>query len=396
MDFGVIQLDDRTEEFWFDLRGWLDEHATMTMEDRWRAGRDHDPDFHAAMGERGWVIPSLPEEEGGAGLGALEQRILELELAVRHVPFVTRGTTLLVLPVVQRWMKKELSSDLIRRAARGQVCFCLGYTEPEAGSDLASVRTRARRDGDEWIITGQKMFTTGAQHSNYCFLLARTAPDAPTRTALTTFLVPLDAPGVEIRAVHTLAGEHTNMVFYDEVRVHDDYRLGPEGDGWAIVHGPLNVEHRIPERGPRAVEEEEGEAGSGRVTDITSYMMGVHEPAVGAALDWARSAAPDGRCPIEDPLVRQRLARVELRLAAARVTPGPHGRVLSAEAIIQNAAELLDLLGPDGLIEGSFIEYAHRFAQGTAIYGGTTDVFRNLIAERFLGLTGRKGKASDG
>lgn len=392
MDFGIIEVDTSTDDFWSGLQAWLDDHATPAMVARWRAGGDHDPAFHAALGAQGWVLAARPVGEGGAGLGELEQRILGTELARRCVPSLTRDTTLLVLPVIDRWMDGERRADLLRQVAAGQVCFCLGYTEPEAGSDLSAVRTRAWRDGEEWTISGQKLFTTGAHHCQYSFVLARTDPDAPTRTALTTFLVPLDAPGVELQAVQTLSGERTNVVFYDEVRITDDLRLGPVGDGWAIVHGPLNVEHRMAADGPRAVEEEEGEAGGGQATDISSYILGVHESAVGAARDWAEAAGPDGRRPIDDPVVRRQLARIELRLAVARVTPGPQGRVCSADSIIRNTAELLDLLGPDGLVAGSFVEYAHRFAQGTAIYGGTTDVFRTLIAERFLGLSGRNSR----
>jgi alkylation response protein AidB-like acyl-CoA dehydrogenase len=291
-------------------------------------------------------------------------------------------------------MSGRRRDDLLRAAARGEVCFCLGYSEPEAGSDLASIRTRAVRDGNEWIITGQKMFTTGAQNCDYSFLVARTNPDVAKHKGLTMFLVPLDSPGVEIREVKTLGGERTNMVYYDDVRVHDDYRLGPEGEGWTVIHGPLNAEHRMSESGPQPVEEEPGEAGMGGAVDLSGHILRVHEPAVRSAVQWATTSTPDGRRPIDDPLVRQRLAEAELGLVVSRLTPGPQGRIVSAEAIVRNTADLVDLIGADALVShgeatsvaDGWIEYAHRFAQGTAIYGGTTEVFRNLIAERFLGL----------
>jgi alkylation response protein AidB-like acyl-CoA dehydrogenase len=211
---------------------------------------------------------------------------------------------------------------------------------------------------------------------------------------LTMFLVPLNSPGIEIQGMQTLGGERTNMVFYDSVRVSDDYRLGPPGQGWAVLHGPLNEEHRMSETGPRPVEEEPGEAGAGSSADMSAYILRVQEPALRAAVHWARTPDPDGRRPIDDPRVRDRLADAELGVVVSKLTPGPQGRVASAEAMIRNARELVDLLGPAALIprghpsaigEG-WVEYAHRFAQACAIYGGTTEVIRNLIAERFLGL----------
>jgi alkylation response protein AidB-like acyl-CoA dehydrogenase len=300
----------------------------------------------------------------------------------------------MVMPAVRRWMTGPPRDGILRRAAAGEVAFCLGYTEPDAGSDLAAVRTRAIRDGDEWVIDGQKMFTTGAHLCDYCFLLARTDPDAPRHKGLTMFLVPLDTPGIEIRGMQTLGGERTNMVFYDGVRVPDDYRLGDPGQGWAVLHGPLNEEHRMSQTGPRPVEEEPGEAGTGSSADMSAYILRVHEPALRDAVRWARTPGPDGRRPIDDPRVRERLADVELAVVVSRLTPGPHGRVYAADALIRSSRELVDLLGPCALVPrghpsavgDGWVEYAHRFAQACAIYGGTTEVIRNLIAERFLDL----------
>ena len=395
MDFSVIEFDEDTAAFAAEVSAWLDSVVTDEMIDaEWTTGDGHDVDFHRALGERGWAFPTLSSDEGGAGLDPLRNRILATELACRQVPSTTRNTTALVMPAVRRWMVGPQRDEILRRAAAGEIAFCLGYTEPEAGSDLAAVRTRAIEDGDEWVINGQKMFTTGAHVSDYCFLLARTDPDVPKHKGLTMFLVPLDAPGVEIRGMQTLGGERTNMVFYDEVRVSDDFRLGPPGSGWAVVHGPLNEEHRMASDGPRPVEEEPGEAGAGAGADMSSYILAVHEPAVRAAVQWARTPGPDGRRPIDDPRVRDRLADIELGVVVSRLTPGPQGRVLSADTMIRNSAELVDLLGPAALITrghpssagAGWIEYAHRFAQACAIYGGTTEVIRNLIAERFLGL----------
>jgi alkylation response protein AidB-like acyl-CoA dehydrogenase len=402
MDFSVIDLDDDAAAFADDVRRWLDEHVTDELIDaEWTLGDGHDVSFHRALGARGWAFPTLPVDEGGAGLDELHARILATEVARHQVPSTMRNVTSMIMPAVRQWMVGPQRDEILRRAAAGEVAFCLGYTEPDAGSDLASVRTRAVADGDQWVIDGQKMFTTGAHLCQYCFLLARTDPDVPKHKGLTMFLVPLDTPGIEIQGVPTLGGERTNMVFYDGVRISDDYRLGPVGHGWIVLHGPLNEEHRMGESGPRPVEEEPGEAEGGASADMAAYILRVHEPAVRAAVQWARTPGYDGRRPIDNPRVRERLADIELGVAVSKLTPGPHGRVFAADTLIRASRELVDLVGPAALIPhghpsaigDGWIEYAHRFAQACAIYGGTTEVIRNLIAERFLNL-GRSRKTN--
>ena len=270
---------------------------------------------------------------------------------------------------------------MLRGIADGSIRVCLGYTEPDCGSDLAAVRTRAIRDGDEWVVTGQKMFTTGAQFCQYCFCLTRTDPDRPKHKGLTVFLVPLDLPGVEIRPIGTLGGERTNFVHLDDVRVPDEYRLGDVNDGWAVVSAPLAAEHGM---GDADGDEESG----GRVYAATLQRL------FDEVIAHLRNVDADGTTPIDDPLVRPRLARVALDLERIAVSPGPMGRILAAELLLHHAGDLLELLGPAALLShGSpgaaldgFAEYAHRFAPGTAIYGGTTDIHRNMIAQHVLGL----------
>jgi alkylation response protein AidB-like acyl-CoA dehydrogenase len=387
VDFSRIELDDTTRAFWDEMRRWCDVHVTPEVLDEERAtGAGFSQTVHTAMGEQGWIFPTWPPEEGGAGLTELQAAIVELELNAHHVPRTAGlSTTQLVAPAIDQWLDGDLRRDLLLGAARGEIVFCLGYTEPDGGSDLAGVRTRASRDGEEWVISGQKMFTSGAQHCHYSFLLARSNPDAPKHKGLTMFLVPLDRPGIEIRPVRTLGGERTNMVFYDDARVPDRYRVGPEGAGWRVLHGPLNREHQMDTDGPKPVEEQPG-----RIGRPTSPLV----EALAAAVRWAQVPDADGHRPLDDPTVRATLAEIELGLTIADVTPGPPGRVIGSELFIRHAAELVDLVGPDalvargqpGAVSGGAIEYAHRFAQGTAIYGGTTDIVRNLIAERFMGM----------
>ena len=382
MDFSKLELDEETRQFWDEVRAFLDEHLTEEVhEQEWRTGDGYNVEFWKKLGEKGWVMPHWSPEEGGIGANQLQMAILNKELRGRHAPMITNGTTSLVVGAVRQWATDEVKAEVLPGVAKATVRFCLGYTEPDAGSDLASARTRAIRDGDEWIVNGQKMFTTGAQNCQYAFLVARTNPDAAKHKGITMFLMPLEVPGVEITAIHTLGGERTNFVFFDNVRISDKYRLGPVDQGWMVLNGPLSAEHGMGTGG------EPLETGGMGFSHMLARILGKVE-------DWARQPGPDGRIPLQDPTVRQRLARVALDIEVSDLAPGPMGRIVSSELLIQDAADLLDLVGPLGLLtrdedeavgEG-WIEYAHRYAQGTATYGGTTDVHRNIIAEHYLGL----------
>jgi alkylation response protein AidB-like acyl-CoA dehydrogenase len=382
MDFSLIDLDEETVAFWDEVKAFCDEHLTEdVIDEEFRTGDGFNLGLHLALGQRGWIFPTWPKEHGGAGATPLQEAILDHELRLRHCPGITMGTTKIVVPAIMRWGSDEVKADVLPKVARGEARFCLGYTEPDSGSDIAAAKTRAYRDGDEWVIDGQKMFTTGAHNCQYSFLLTRTNTDAAKHKGLTMFLCPLDQ--AEIRAIHTLGGERTNMVFYDGIRISDKYRLGPVDQGWMVLLGPLNAEHAMPDHSPPIP------------IDTPGGMYGISAlVALDAAIRWARTPGPDGRRPIDDELVRRRLARNAIHAELATVSTGPANRVLSSEAAITVGADLIDLVGPRGLlprgepgaVEQGWIEYAHRFGQGTATYGGTTDVFRNIIAERILGL----------
>ena len=277
---------------------------------------------------------------------------------------------------------RRCKREVLPGIANGSIRVCLGYTEPDAGSDLAAVRTRAVRDGDEWILNGQKMFTTGAQFCQYSFCLTRTNPDVAKHKGLTVFLVPLDLPGIEIRGIGTVGGERTNFVHYDDVRVPDHFRLGAVDAGWTVVSEPLAQEHGI-----------------GRADTLDSEPPGTYvnttRRLLAAVVDALQDAVDDeGRPRLEDPSVLERLGRVVVDIEATHATPGPMGRIISAETLVRDASDLLELMGPqgvlahgaDGAVQDGYPEYAFRFAPGTRIYGGSTDIHRNLVAEHMLGL----------
>jgi alkylation response protein AidB-like acyl-CoA dehydrogenase len=317
-----------------------------------------------------------PEELGGSGLDAVRTRIVELELERSDAPEVITQTTPLPAIAVRQFADAELKARVLPGIADGSVNICLGYTEPDCGSDLASTRTRAVRDGDDWIVNGQKMFTTGAQFCQYCLCLTRTDPDAPKHRGLTVFLVPLDLPGIEIRPIRTLGGERTNFVHFDDVRVPDHYRLGGVNEGWSVLQAPLAAEHGMNTRSDLS-------ASPGRINIHKSRWL------FEAAVAHLRASGE-----LDDVPTREKLARVAMDIEVAAVAAGPLARVLSAEVFVRAAALLVDLVGPaallthgaDGSAADGALEELWRFAPGTRIYGGTTDIFRNLIAEQYLKL----------
>jgi alkylation response protein AidB-like acyl-CoA dehydrogenase len=376
VNFGVVELDPATQAFWDDCRVFFEEHVTEAVhEEERRTGSGFNEGLHLAMGARGWLTPGWPAEEGGADLDPVRRRILEHELERSGAPAMMIGVTQLPVPAIRAYAREPLRTDVLRGIADGTVRICLGYTEPDCGSDLAGVRLRSTRDGDQWVLSGQKMFTTGAQICRYAFCLTRSNPDAPKHKGLTVFLVPLDLDGIEITPIWTVGGERTNFVHFDDVRVPDDHRIGDVDAGWTVMSAPLADEHR------RSDAESVDDPGSmyGRYTRRLLHAT-------------VEQLGTDGR--LDDPQVLERLGRAALDLEVDEATPGPMGRVVTAEVLLRHASALLDLVGPaallahgaDGAVAGAVPEHLFRFAPGTSIYGGTTDIFRNMIAEQVLGL----------
>ncbi|OBY29478.1 acyl-CoA dehydrogenase family protein [Mycolicibacter kumamotonensis] len=388
MDFGVIEVEPEVRAFQSEVQQFLDEHLTAAViaEDR-RTGNGHDQAFHEVLGARGWIMPMWPVDEGGAGLDPLRARILALELAWRQSMWVSisRLITTTIAIGVRAWGSDMLREEILPGVARGTVLMCLGYTEPDSGSDMAAAKTKATRDGDDWVIQGQKMFTTGAQNSHYVWLLARTDPSAPKTQGLTMFLVPLNTPGVEITPIHTLGGERTNTVYFDDARISDHYRVGPAEQGWRVVAGALDAEHRMGKIEDRGI---------GDDANLGTWQGLVHR-LTDVAVGWARTVEhPDGTPVLHDPFVRERVAQVALNAEVAAILDGPMSKVSTATSLIRGGADLIDLFGPagtvlaeeDGAVCDGEIEFLHRFAQGTAIYGGSVEIFHNMLAERVLGL----------
>ena len=240
MDF---RLGDRSDAFRAEARKFLDDVYTEEMRERMHAtGIHHDWDFHRAQVERGWLAPAWPVEYGGQGRDAMEMVAFSEEFQRAGAPTYGAGTTLMIANVIQRLGTEEQKREILPRALKGEIIIVLGFTEPECGSDVAAAQTRAVRDGGEWVINGQKMFTTNAQDADYAFMLTRTNPDVEKHQGLTTFLVPMREGGVEVQPVFTLSGERTNVTFYSDVRVPDSLRVGEVDGGWQVMTVGLTFE----------------------------------------------------------------------------------------------------------------------------------------------------------
>jgi alkylation response protein AidB-like acyl-CoA dehydrogenase len=347
----------------------------------------HAWDVHRALGEARLLFPHWPQRWGGRDADADSSRAShKVWLDVGYTP-PAAGVTGMVGEAVMRFGSPELQQEVLPRFAAGEVTAALGYTEPSCGSDVFAARTRAVRDGDDWIINGQKMFTSGANLASYVFLVTRTDPDAPKHRGITMFLVPLDGPGVEIHPVYTFMDERTNATFYTDVRVPDRYRIGEVNKGVQVLASALSQEQ------------------SGG-----TYFRQQREMAV-AVEHWLRGRQRDGRPAIEDSLALAKLARAYTysnlsevlghRVLATYLAGdtdmayGPAAKIFGTESFITVASELIDLAAPDSLRRGKeglgLVEMGYRHSAATTIYGGTSEVLRSMVAERRLGLPRSRG-----
>src|ERR1700734_2224193 len=335
MDFSAVELSPDDTEFRDRLRAFLVDVVTDEVIRRDReTGENFDEGVHLALGAQGYLASDWNDESDG-GFSALRRRIWDLEIGRAHTPWFHWGTTAVVAKMVREFGPPELTEEVLPGVLSGQIRLCLGYTEPEGGSDVATCKTRAVRDGDGWIINGSKMFTSNAHNAKYVFLLTNTDPDAPKHKNLTMFLVPLDSPGIEIQPIRTIDGARTNIVYYSDVRVDDKYRIGAVSGGWAVLRGALDVEHGTGE----------GEADGLQRIAVMSEHATLMAEAIDTIAALVTHEGADGRRLLDDESVAYRLGRSVARTEAALSTPGMFGRVANAQTMRDVAPDLMDVLG---------------------------------------------------
>src|SRR5262252_3007203 len=336
------------------------------------------------LGRDGWLALGWPAEYGGQDGSALDQLIFTDEAAVAGVPvpFLTINT---VGPTIMRFGTPEQKAHYLPRIAAGEVHFSIGYSEPEAGTDLASLRTRAVRDGDSYVINGQKMWTSLIAYADYVWLACRTDPGAPRHKGLSILIIPTDAPGFSWTPVRTVAGTTTSATYYSDVHVPASALVGGENQGWPLITNQLNHER------------------------VALTSAGPVRSALAAVCDWARTTKlASGQRVIDAEWVQLNLARVHAKAEFLKLLnwrsaaeggrgPGPAAasatKVFGTEFATEAYRLLMEVLGANAYVrEGSAgailsgkIERMHRAALILTFGGGTNEVQRDIIAATALG-----------
>jgi alkylation response protein AidB-like acyl-CoA dehydrogenase len=387
-----MDLRDGPEDVAFraEVRRFFEQHMVGEFAELGGRGGSGDESFgfevrlrwEKVLAEGGWNCLGWPTEFGGRGATVAEQIIYNEEYARCAAP--GRASILgegLIGPTLIHYGTPAQQARFLPPIRAGTELWCQGYSEPDAGSDLANVKTRAVLDGDEWVITGQKVWTSLAHQSDWCFVVCRTDPDSARHKGLSYLLVPMDQPGIAVRPITQLTRtSEFNEVFFDGARTHRDHVVGAVGDGWRVALATLAFERGIA---------------------LLGYQLGFARE-LARLVELARQHGRAG-----DPVLRQRLARAHgeltiMRLNTLRSLSGVDGPVAPPEASIaklywgswhRRLGELaLDVLGPAATIldPGDYALNAQQrtflFSRSETIYGGSNQIQRNIIGERVLGL----------
>ncbi len=388
-----------------DVRAFLAEKLPDRLKDgaRRTPGVFVEPDigmeWHRILNERGWVAPHWPKEDGGTGWTPTQKFIFEKECALAGAPAISILGLRLVGPVICEFGTPEQKARFLPRLLSGEDYWCQGYSEPGSGSDLASLKTAARLDGDEYIINGSKIWTTHAHHANWIFALVRTDTTVKKQAGITFLLIPMDQEGVEVTPIHSMSGDHeVNQVFFSDARTSVENRIGEEGAGWAIAKFLLENERGGSCYAPRLL----------KSIDKLAELAETQPSGVNGAI------AHDAR--FRDKLARVRLDAEALEFTELRILaelakgrrPGPQTslvKLLGSNIGQQIDALRLELLGPDALqlplerplygneapepvgselAQTAMGKYLNNRA--ATIFGGSDEVQKNIIAKTVLGL----------
>lgn len=338
--------------------------------------------FAEAVLAAGWTVPSWEPEWYGRGLTDRQSRLVSAEFAAVGAPGSGHDRADLFACTIHDRGTDEQKRRLLPPALRGESKWCLLYSEPGAGSDLAGLRTRAERDGDDWVVNGQKVWTSFATTADYGLLVARTNPDVPKHSGITFFMLPMRQPGVEIRPIHQITGESEfNEVFLTNARVPDANRIGEPGEGWSVLQVALGYERRLMGDVARTARRKEKSSG---------------------LVDFARDA---GR--LSDSHIRQEIARIQALTTVNRwnnqraktskdfaesATLLALGKIAMSRILHETARVQTEIVGVESMLSGpdnpvgDGVTFRALNAYFTSIGGGTDQIQRNIIGERVLGL----------
>ncbi|MBM3598227.1 MAG: pimeloyl-CoA dehydrogenase large subunit [Alphaproteobacteria bacterium] len=396
-----IKLDAAHERFRDEVRGFLDKAVPADIRERCELGKRMTKDdyvrWQTILYKQGWVAPGWPKEHGGPGWTTLQRAIFDTELGATPAPPVIAFGVTMVGPVIIKFGSPAQKAHFLPRILKSEDWWCQGYSEPDAGSDLAGLKTRAVSDGDDYIVNGSKTWTTYAQYADMMFCLVRTGSDGKKQEGISFLLIDMHSPGVSVTPIVTIdGGAEINSVFFDNVRVPKANRIGEEGKGWTyakylLAHERTNI---------------------ARVGLSTRLLRRLKEIAAQEQMD--------GRPLIEDPAFSSRIAAVEIDLMALEATvlravsgenagkpPGPESSILKIKgSLIQE--ELTELMSeaagvyalpyhpewfePGWNGETAGPAYAPALAptyfnwRKVSIYGGSNEIQRNIIAKQMLGF----------
>jgi alkylation response protein AidB-like acyl-CoA dehydrogenase len=373
-----LTLSPQEEAFRDELREWLEAN---------KPGDEPEGDDNAAfefrkawqrkLADAGWAGLSWPKEYGGRGATLIEQAIFNEEIVRAKAPQVANVLGLVMGgPVVIAHGTEEQKQRYLKPILTAEEIWCQGFSEPESGSDLASLKTKAVKDGDDWVVTGQKVWTTFAHEAKWCMLVARTDFDAPKHKGLTYFLMDMEQDAVEVRPLRQITGEaEFNELFIHEARIPDENVVGGVGNGWMVALTTLMHER------------------AGLAFGLQVQL----KIALGELMDLARERGLD-----DDPVTRQKVAQLYIESEAIRLNasrgltqimktgiPGPEGSLTKWQWSDTNQAlseTAMDIMGPDAPVIDDDWTYRFLRARANSIEGGTTEILKNIVAERVLGL----------
>jgi hypothetical protein len=389
MDF---EFSVEEKAFAAEVERFLDEHATPDVADVTRENMAQIVDTPARRGfmkklsQRGWLGMTWPKQYGGQERPGVYEYILNEALARRGCPQIGKGIGIIGKTLIRHGSEK-LKQEFLPQIIRGEIEFAVGYSEPQAGSDAANMQLRAERDGEGWRFNGQKVWTTSAHFADWYWVGART-DTTKKHDGITVFLIPMNHPGLTIQPMPTIGDEITNTVFFDNVWVHDDYRVGQLGAGFGYISEALDLER------------------------FTMFTFSPTEQRFEELVEWICAAKRDGEPLRGDPHVRERVAQLATRLEVARVlglrfvsaarevggkppTVEASEYKLFATQLSQRVADsMMDLAGPGAQLRVHTTEapmrgrseMSYRYSVIDTIGGGASEIQKNIIARRKLGL----------
>jgi 3-oxocholest-4-en-26-oyl-CoA dehydrogenase alpha subunit len=388
MDF---DLTKEQEKFRQEVREFLDKEVTEGVVEESNAGQGIGPHTWALMqklGARGWLAPSFPKEYGGLGLSRIYRCMIQEELNYRNAMTVIPGLGLVGVdmagPVIIRYASEEVKKEFLPKIARGEIEFALGYSEPEAGSDLSRIAIRAVEEDNHFVISGQKIFNTSCHYAQYHWLAARTDPNAPVHKGLSMFVVDMKSPGIAVNPLWEMSGTRTNEVFYDDVHVPKQRLVGEKNRGWYYMVSALDLERMM--------------------------TVGALQRAFDELLFHAKTTIRRGVPLFKDPLIRDKLAEIAIEIGVGRnlvhrvmwlqdqgIIPNyeTSGLKLFVSELHQKFVRVaLEVLGMNGLLRtnskyavlNGMIERDFRASFLMSIGGGASEIMRNVIAIKGAGL----------